>query len=61
MSRHREVMQMPKETKERRQEQTLREPAPDEQGHPTNEGGGPVPLKPKREQRSRKEVLREQR
>lgn len=52
---------MSKETKERRQEQTLREPAPAAQGHPTNEAGGPVRLKPKREQRSRKEVLREQR
>lgn len=50
---------MPQETKERRQERTLREPAPDEQGHPTNEAGGPVPLKPKREQVKRREVLRE--
>lgn len=49
---------MPKETKTRQQEQTLREPAPDQQGRPTHEAGGPVRL-PQREQKARKEVLRE--
>lgn len=51
---------MPKETKTRQQEQTLREPAPDQQGRPTHEAGGPARL-PQREQKARKEVLRERR
>lgn len=50
---------MPKDTKTRQQERTLREPAPDEQGRPTHEAGGPVHVKPRREQAGRKEVLRE--
>lgn len=58
MSQAREVIDMPKETKIRQQEQTLREPAPDQQGRPTHEAGGPVRL-PEREQVKRKEVLRE--
>lgn len=38
----------------------LREPAPDEQGRPTKEAGGPVPLdRRQREQRGPKSVLRE--
>lgn len=43
------------------QEHTLREPAPDEQGRPTHEAGGPVPVRP-RKQRERAEgrkVLRD--
>ena len=50
---------MPQETKTRQQERTLREPAPDEQGRPTHEAGGPVRVKPRHEQAGRKEVLRE--
>lgn len=51
---------MSQEVKIRQQEQMLREPAPDEQGRPTHEAGGPARVI-KREQLRRKEVLREAR
>lgn len=49
----------PREIKDRiPRERKVREPAPDEQGRPTQEAGGPCPA-PRREQCLVKQVLRE--
>ncbi|MBZ9713759.1 hypothetical protein [Deinococcus multiflagellatus] len=53
---------MPDPKPEVRERHTLREPAPDEQGRPTHEAGGPeAPDRRQREQRTRPTVLREER